>query len=290
MNAPVILNGLSEESLANASHLNKLRDSSTLLRNDNKKNMKTKFKALMIDVDGTLMENSKDAKPSQKVIASIKQASKILHVGIATQRPLFVVEHIASELSLSGPSIISGGAQIYDFTLKKMLWEKPMEKSDIIKILKIAQANELTFTVYDEDLHDQPLANYQPNKPIDMFSSVIKDEKKARDIRKKLIQIPTITVNIVPSWLADGYCLVVSHAEATKQHGIFEVAKLLNIDTKDFIVIGDSYNDFPMLMAAGLKVAMGNAIEDLKAIADYIAPSVYEDGVADVIERFVLKQ
>jgi hydroxymethylpyrimidine pyrophosphatase-like HAD family hydrolase len=43
-------------------------------------------------------------------------------------------------------------------------------------------------------------------------------------------------------------------------------------------------------MASGLKVAMGNAIKDLKAIADYIAPSVEEDGVADVIEKFVLQQ
>jgi len=41
-------------------------------------------------------------------------------------------------------------------------------------------------------------------------------------------------------------------------------------------------------MACGLKVAMGNATEDLKEIADYIAPTVDEDGVADVIEKFVL--
>lgn len=41
-------------------------------------------------------------------------------------------------------------------------------------------------------------------------------------------------------------------------------------------------------MASGLKVAMGNAVDDLKAIADYIAPSVNEDGIVDVIEKFIL--
>ena len=41
-------------------------------------------------------------------------------------------------------------------------------------------------------------------------------------------------------------------------------------------------------MACGLKVAMGNAVDDLKAIADYIAPTVDEDGVADVINKFIL--
>jgi len=82
----------------------------------------------------------------------------------------------------------------------------------------------------------------------------------------------------------------VTHAEATKMHGILEVAKLLNIDTKEIIGVGDGYNDFPLLMACGLKVAMGNAVDDLKAIADYVAPTVDEDGLADVIEKYVLRK
>lgn len=41
-------------------------------------------------------------------------------------------------------------------------------------------------------------------------------------------------------------------------------------------------------MACGLRVAMGNAVDDLKAIADYIAPSVDDDGLAEVIEKFIL--
>ncbi|HXS15232.1 MAG TPA: HAD hydrolase family protein, partial [Candidatus Saccharimonadales bacterium] len=61
-----------------------------------------------------------------------------------------------------------------------------------------------------------------------------------------------------------------------------------DISTEEIIGIGDGHNDFPLLMACGLKVAMGNAVDDLKAIADYIAPSVDEDGVADVIEKFIL--
>ena len=63
---------------------------------------------------------------------------------------------------------------------------------------------------------------------------------------------------------------------------------MLNIKTDEIIGIGDGYNDFPLLMACGLKVAMGNAVEELKAIADYIAPSVEEDGVVDVINKFVV--
>ena len=65
-------------------------------------------------------------------------------------------------------------------------------------------------------------------------------------------------------------------------------ATFVRIEQYEIIGVGDGYNDFPLLMACGLKVAMGNATEDLKEIADYIAPTVDEDGVADVIEKFVL--
>ena len=52
--------------------------------------------------------------------------------------------------------------------------------------------------------------------------------------------------------------------------------------------MGDGYNDFPLLMASGLKIAMGNAVPELKEIADFVAPTVEEDGVAVIIEKFIL--
>ena len=64
----------------------------------------------------------------------------------------------------------------------------------------------------------------------------------------------------------------------------------MGIETHEIISIGDSYNDFPLLMASGLRVAMGNAFSDLKEIAHYIAPSVQQDGVADVIQKFVCEE
>ncbi|MEK9178778.1 MAG: HAD hydrolase family protein, partial [Patescibacteria group bacterium] len=80
----------------------------------------------------------------------------------------------------------------------------------------------------------------------------------------------------------------ISNGSATKQHAVLKLAEILGIKTNEMIGIGDHYNDFPLLMACGLKVAMEDSVEDLKAIADYVAPSVDEDGVADVIEKFVL--
>lgn len=249
---------------------------------------KKKFKAIMIDVDGTLIPYVANALPSLRVTQAITKASTKIHIGLATQRPYFLVEKIARQLKLSGPSIIAGGAQIYDFTNSKVLWEKTIDKGDIKKIYQIAKNYGTHLVVFDRDSDFELTLAYKPNKPFDMYSPPMSEEA-ARSLRKQLSKISTIAINLVPSWEGLGFTVLINHAMATKQHGIFEVAKLLKITTDDIIGIGDGYNDFPLLLACGLKVAMGNAVSELKEIADYIAPSVYDDGVADVINKFILK-
>ncbi|MBI5619841.1 HAD hydrolase family protein, partial [Candidatus Gottesmanbacteria bacterium] len=86
------------------------------------------------------------------------------------------------------------------------------------------------------------------------------------------------------------HSMEITHTDASKLHGIVEVARHLNIKTEEIIGVGDGYNDFPLLMASGLKIAMGNAVPELKEIADFVAPTVDEDGVATVIEKFILSK
>ncbi len=62
----------------------------------------------------------------------------------------------------------------------------------------------------------------------------------------------------------------------------------LGLDTASLVGAGDSYNDLPLLESCGLRIVMGNAPDELKAIADYVAPSVDEDGLAVAIEEFIL--
>lgn len=113
-------------------------------------------------------------------------------------------------------------------------------------------------------------------------------ESLAEDIQKELSPRSDIISHKIVAWKQGAISLSITHVGATKQHAIFEAAKILGIETHEIIGVGDGYNDFPLLMACGLKVAMGNAVPELKAIADYIAPSVEEDGVADVIKKFIL--
>ena len=251
------------------------------------KHKKKIYKALILDVDGTIIPNKRDGMPSEKVTKAIAKASKILHVGIATSRPYFMLSHIVDHLKLSGPSIIAGGTQIIDISSRKILFEKALQIQDAIKIGKLASALSIQLTVFDND-EDVIFSNkYIPKKPLHLWIHAL-TAIQADEFTKSVSHISTVAVHKVPSWTKNRFDLSISHASATKQHAILEVAKLLKIETHEIIGVGDGYNDFPLLMACGLKVAMGNAVEDLKEIADYVAPTVEEDGVADVIEKFVL--
>ncbi|MEK7534623.1 MAG: HAD hydrolase family protein [Patescibacteria group bacterium] len=251
------------------------------------KNQKKKYKALILDVDGTLILNKRDGMPSKRVTEAINKASKLIHIGVATSRPYFILSHIVDHLKLSGPSIIVGGAQIIDTASKKILFEQPLLKKDLLKIVKLLRTSHVPLTVLDNGKDIVVSQSYKPKNPLQLWLPGLTPQEADMYINK-LSHIPTIDVQKLPSWIRNKIDIVISHASATKQHAILEVSKVLNIQTQDIIGVGDGYNDFPLLMACGLKAAMGNAVEELKAIADYIAPSVEEDGVAHVINKFIL--
>ncbi|MEK7517923.1 MAG: HAD family hydrolase [Patescibacteria group bacterium] len=246
-----------------------------------------RYKALMLDVDGTLIPNKKDGVPSEKVIKAVTKANKILHVGVATSRPYFILNHILDRLNLSGPSIINGGSQIIDTKSQKSLWEKTIENKDFFAISQIFKDINISFFVHDDGKDVADLTVYKPKKLFNLVAKHLSSETADYAI-DKISHIPTIVIHKVSSWQNGKYDIIINHVYATKQHGILQFAKLLGINTHEIIGVGDGYNDMPLLMACGLKVAMGNAVDGLKAIADYIAPTVDEDGVADVIRKFVL--
>ena len=66
--------------------------------------------------------------------------------------------------------------------------------------------------------------------------------------------------------------------------------KLYGIPKEETLTIGDHNNDIDLLLAGGVKVAMGNGTEDLKKIADYVTDTVDNNGFVKAIEKFVLKE
>lgn len=248
-----------------------------------------KYKALILDIDGTLIKNSSnEILPTKKVVDAIKTADKLIHIGVATSRPLSFALKVIENLNLSAPCIITGGAHIYDPVRKQIIYEKLIDNSAITHIYQIV--NKYNLTVLDDGRGVK--SNIKENEVINptQFWINIENQNLVEEVFADLSKINNVSVHKMISRFNGGIEINVNHTQATKQYGIQKVSEILGIKTKEIIGVGDGYNDFPLLMACGLKVAMGNGVDEIKEIADYIAPSITEDGVVDVIERFILNE
>lgn len=129
----------------------------------------------------------------------------------------------------------------------------------------------VTYNKYDvplEEVIDQGILQ---------ITSFITDEQE-KDI---LPQLPCCTsARWYPSFTD------ITSVTADKANGIRAIAKHLGIDISETMAFGDGGNDKSMLMAAGIGVAMGNAVDDVKAHANYVTTSVDEDGIKNALMHF----
>lgn len=249
-----------------------------------------KYKLLVCDVDGTLIPNTQHGMPSEKVINAIKKANKKINVSIATARSHSQIMHIINPLQLSTPCIITGGAQIINPQTKEILLEKTILSSDIKEITKIGNSLNIRFTIADAAYEEEIIYSkeYKPKRPLDMYSQPI-EIKKVQEFIEKISHISTIEAHKALGWEEkEKVHIVLTNPEASKQYGVLELSKILGITKEEIIGVGEGYNDFSFLMSCGTKIAMGNAIDAIKQIADYVVPSVEEDGIAFLVEKFIL--
>jgi Cof subfamily protein (haloacid dehalogenase superfamily) len=248
-----------------------------------------KYKAIISDIDGTLTPNTPGALPSPIVAAAIRavvQQGKI--ICFATGRPFHLVQYLVEHLNMSSPCIVDNGAVIVDGKTGAVLWEATLPTTHANRILKLIGPQKLVRASCDRDSLENPNkipATYKVRKlsvhdiPIEHAEALI---SKVTTEFKDVAAIKA--ASYAESHLVDVYF---SDAKATKQYAVLKLAEMLNLETTEMIGIGDGYNDFPLLMACGLKVAMGNAVTDLKAIADEVAPSVDEDGLAFILKKYL---
>ncbi len=249
----------------------------------------------MLDIDGTIIRYDYQASPSKRVIEAIKKAQNKVTVSLVTGRSYRSTRRLLQELGIThGYAVVDGGAIIMDVSTHTPLYENFISKSDVEKILTVFEEEDFPLYVKDKYARVSPLDRYTPHpkgKRYEKVSQFFTDEvmtlEDTHRIMKKL-SVPTITVMRTLHKKPGIFGVNIANSTATKLHGVVFISKKLGITRDEIIGVGDGYNDFPLLEASGLKVAMGNAIPDLKAVSDYIAPDVDEDGVADVIEKYIL--
>lgn len=245
-----------------------------------------KYKAVISDFDGTLVDKSLEFTPeAEKFVKYI--ISHNLHFSIASGRPFFgIVESVCKKLNLGDYQIVSGGSLIVNPKTKEHVWIKQFDQNlarELITKLQEAKGNfsvETTDAVYTKDNLEKKqygpgvwfknlddLDYSQINKivilPIDTPQEVMDQIHVIVDSYKD--KLHAVNAN---SPAGPAYDLTPS--SASKHFATLELVKLLKIEKKDTIGIGDSYNDYPLLTACGFKVAIEGAPKELLQIADLV--------------------
>lgn len=265
----------------------------------------TKYKLIVLDVDGTLVNNKKQI--TDNTIDAINKAfSNNVLVTIASGRPLSGLSEYLKYfkdvpfITFNGASIkTKNGNVIFEKHIDVMISNLIINyclKSDycINNNLNIIvwNNNKLYVNVINDDI-----LFYE--KTSGMRAEVFSDSNFT-EVNKIIIygqneyllqvkkELESINKNINCEFSSDNY-LEFYDKSVSKGKAVEILGKCLNINKNEIIAIGDNYNDLSMIKYAGLGIAMGNSPQEIKDESDYVTYSNEEDGVCKAIEKFILK-
>ncbi len=259
------------------------------------------IKALISDYDGTLTDHTHQL--TEAVVEAVRAFQKQGFIfSIATGRMYQgIVAASAAELGVSTPLIVRGGSEIINPNTKAVLWSKYIDSETVTALIPYLHtfADQFHFAAESGDFaytkdgiivkefgtgaqfadlatipHDRvPKIVIEPASPEPMVDELISDLAA----KFPLLHLAKITSR-------RGYGIDINSHEAGKENALKAWASLMNLELTEIAGIGDGHNDYPLLINCGYKIAMGNAPDSLKAIADLVVSTQAEDGVAEAVE------
>lgn len=268
-------------------------------------------KLIITDLDGTALENWETLNPKTKeALMAAKEAGHI--VVIATGRPARASLHFYEELGLDTPIINFNGAYIhhpkddsfedivaqipteviitlFDSELRNYIVNAFCEYKDHLYVLNqgdtvrdwfhIETCTSVKFGPFKETLDEHPNGFLLEAKPG-------YEQKVMEFLRTNYSDLVTCR-----NWDGDNKNIIeVFKNDTNKATAIEKLATYFNIEQKDIIAFGDGDNDIEMLTYAGVGVAMENAIDKLKEVANHVTKTNKESGVAHYIHEYILTQ
>lgn len=262
-----------------------------------------KPRMLAIDLDGTLLTEAKEITADN--LAAVRRASEAgCHVCIATGRAWPGAREFVRRLGCTVPVVTSNGAMIIDPRDETILYDLELNTQDAQSIYRLGEQIGVTQIVWTKNRlfgsrEDELLLDYSRRFgkiPGKLVPSI--EQLTTEGVSKILWYFPEESsgeyLRAVPEELTERVCVVTSsphfleffNCNVSKAEAVAMVAERLGTELSDVAAIGDAGNDIPMLVRAGLGVAMGNATGDVKEIADMVTDDNEHDGVARLIARF----
>lgn len=250
-------------------------------------------KAIFFDIDGTLVPiGHRGMLPSTvKALDAARQAGVKLFVN--TGRPKYFINNL-SDYPFDGYVCLNGGHAIYE---GRTIHKRPLEQEDVRRIIQVASANNLACAAFAEDhlrlsLHNDRERQVSASINVSFDSVGPLEEMADEEIFQFTIyctveeeKLFTGLKNVIfPRWL--DIFTDVDRADSSKALGMQQVAGILGIGMDEVMAFGDGGNDLPMLQAAGISVAMGNAVPEVQAAATYVTSDAADDGIAHALRHF----
>jgi len=263
------------------------------------------YKWCVFDLDGTLLNEEKII--SNQDLKSIKLLMKNdVEIFIASGRTdMFSLPHLEL-IGSKTPIISSNGALVRNPLDNIIIYSKFINHTSVNKFIEYAKTHELNYLAYTLDsvyyhvINENTLKElFRNNKAkIDFIKIYDPDVLKNDQILKFLIvdeheNIPKRQKELVLKLdlhiVSSGYYLLdLMEKGVSKGDALEKLAGYYKMNPEKIIVFGDNYNDIEMFRFAGTSIAMGNAVDDIKILADFVTKSNDENGISYAIENFIL--
>ena len=265
-----------------------------------------KTKAIFLDLDGTLNNDSKLITPrTRAVLMDLQQKNVRLVLASARPTPGLYKERDTLRITQFGGILMAyNGGQIVEASTGKVLYEKKLDMEAARNVLRFLETQEVTpildngreFFVTDptgykveyecqnnrmkcntvKNLAD--FLNFNPNKILmsaepAWLPSIQQTIRKILPEGMAVVQTAPFYLEVIPEAIHKGV-------------GLLRTCRALDIDPRETLAFGDAENDIPMLEAAGVGIAMGNAPQSVKAAANDVTGSNNEDGIAQWLEKY----
>lgn len=263
------------------------------------------YRLIAMDLDDTLLTDDLTVTEATRQ-AMTEAIARGAHLTIATGRMFDSAQKIARQIGLNVPIITYQGSLIKNLLDEEILYERSVPVDAAKQIYDYCLQHGLHLQSYISDKLYIPEENdkirayaKQSNIPYTIesdFSRIINNDKQTKlliideparldALFPELHELLGSQVHMTKS--KPNY-LEFTHPEGTKGQALRFLADHYGIPMEETIAMGDAMNDHSMVLAAGLGVAMANAVPALKEIADYITLSNNDDGVKHVLDKFVL--
>lgn len=272
-----------------------------------------RFRALFLDLDGTLVDYQERVSPGTlRAIqaARARGCTVVCCTGRTSYTALPIAEQIAPPL---GYAVVSNGGVVLHLETREVLLREVMPIPLALEIARTIVDLGGEPYIYEDAISphvDFSRVLYHPELPVGNWAkppryrphptllddlpftpvsvSTFGTPERMQPFITRLRERLPAGVSVIESGTMYNWGVEIYIEGVSKQQGAATLAAHLGIAREETIAVGDHRNDLDMIEWAGIGVAMGNALPEVKAAADWITGTVTEDGVAQVIERFVL--